>query len=107
MLGKQWALSWFSSGCRVRLGCLHAAVREFIRYFLYWSVAQAAVMFVQVTDRKAGQHAVFALCPEECHMIGLKKSDYRQQERTCYHFGKKKLLSFRQEKVVTISARTI
>lgn len=28
-------------------------------------------VFVQVTGRKPGQHAVFAMCPEECHMIGL------------------------------------
>ena len=28
-------------------------------------------VFVRISDRKPGQHAVFAPCPEECHMIGL------------------------------------
>lgn len=28
-------------------------------------------VFVQISDRKPGQHAVFAPCPEESHMIGL------------------------------------
>lgn len=28
-------------------------------------------VFVRISDRKPGQHAVFAPCPQECHMIGL------------------------------------
>ncbi|MFN4154529.1 MAG: B12-binding domain-containing protein [Paracoccaceae bacterium] len=28
-------------------------------------------VFVRISDRKPGQHAVFAPCPQECHMFGL------------------------------------
>ncbi|MFN4130586.1 MAG: B12-binding domain-containing protein [Paracoccaceae bacterium] len=28
-------------------------------------------VFVRISDRKPGQHAVFAPCPQECHMLGL------------------------------------
>lgn len=59
-VGRAW-----SEGDITMAGMMRASLRT-------WRIlCELRDAFVLVTDRVPGQEAVFALCPEECHTIGL------------------------------------